>query len=100
MFTQIDSTRCEIEKFEVFDAVNGNAVTQGSLFDALKLDTRIDLMSGLSIETAVPMTDGTVLEIDHDFVIKATAKGGFEQWKEVNSKIVVCGLETISAVDS
>ena len=57
-------------------------------------------MSGLSIDTTVPITDGTVVDVPYSFAIKATAKGGFVQWKAVNSKIVVCGSEIISKIDA
>jgi len=57
------------------------------------------LMSGLNIDTTVPLTDGTVVDVPHSFAIKATAKGGFSHWKAIDSKIVVCGFEVISRVD-
>jgi len=99
MFQQIDPTRCEIEKFEVFDSPGGTLLAAGDLYDVLDLSSRSDLMSGLNIDTNVAMTDGTVIEVPHNFAIRATAKGGFEQWKLFETKIVVCGFEELSAVD-
>lgn len=45
------------------------------------------------------MTDGSVLDVPVTFAIKATAKGGASQFKEVSAKIVVCGSETLSRAD-
>ncbi len=96
MFTQIDPTRCEIEKFEVFDEVSGSLLVSGNLlYSVLALSSRTSSMDGLDIDTTVAMTDGTVVDITHSFAIKATAKGGFVQWKPVRAKIIVCGSEAI-----
>jgi len=95
-FNQIDPNRCEIEKLEVFDSINGTVVTSGTLYIVLALASRSDLMSGLNIDTTVSLTDGTVIDIPYSFAIKATAKGGFSNWKAINSMIIVCGTETLS----
>ena len=76
--------------------MSGTAVTTGTLFTVLALASRTDLMSGLNIDTTVSLTDGTVVDVPYSFAIKATAKGGFSNFKAINSKIVVCGSETLS----
>jgi len=96
IFVQIDSTRCGLEKLEVFDSISGTAVTSGTLYTVLALASRSDLMSGINIDTTVPLTDGTVIDVPYSFAIKATASGGFSHWKAFNSKIIVCGIETLS----
>ena len=84
----------------MFDQIDGSILVSGNIvYTALVLSERIDLMSGLNIDTTVPLTDGTVVDVPHSFAIKATAKGGFSHWKAIDSKIIVCGFEAISRVD-
>jgi hypothetical protein len=57
-------------------------------------------MAAVKVDTGVSMTDGTVVTLEVDFVIKASADGGEQASKSIRIVITICGSETLSAVES
>lgn len=50
----------------------------------------------IKILTTVAPTDGTVVNIENAFKVKAVAEGGASLIKDITARIIVCGLETIT----
>jgi hypothetical protein len=101
LFTQVDSTRCAINKLEIFDEQGGSLLTSGDAFDALSLETRASNMAGLGVETNVTIlaAGGITWKYTYDFAIKATAEGGAVEWKTASIVVLVCDGEVITLVE-
>lgn len=97
LFEVADGARCPVTEYVLLDA-NGDEIVSGD-----DLFTRFDIANrgtdAVSIDTTAD-TDGTVAEIPYVFQIKAIADGGAFVIKDVNSKIIVCGTETLTLVNS
>jgi len=94
LFVRTETTRCPITTFELLDA-QGIALAIGdslySLLDVANRNTNL-----IKIDTTVAATDGTVINIEHQFRVKAVAKGGASQVKDVTARVIVCGFEVIT----
>jgi hypothetical protein len=64
----------------------------------LDINNRKDLLSEILINTTLPdpsFIDPAKVYFDFNFKVKALAHGGAESWKKVQTRIVVCGNETL-----
>lgn len=95
LFTQIDSTRCEIYEIYEFN-FESDVSLSGDLETLLAIADRTDKMSGFVVDTTVPITDGRVISIDYSFTIASYAREDNFQFKDISFKIIVCGSETIT----
>ena len=68
-----------------------------SLYILLDLANRNS--DAISINSSIEPQDGSVLNIDNNFKIMATAKGGATATKSINAQITVCGSESLSLSD-
>jgi len=95
LFDVIDGARCPISEYVLLDG-DGNEIASGDdLYSRLDIANRAT--DAVSIDTTTT-TDGTVVDIPYAFKIKAIADGGSTVTKDISSKIIVCGTETLSLV--
>jgi len=96
-FSLSDPLRCGIETYELFDQNDQLIPASDPLYAALDIAARTS--SAINIDTTIPPQDGTVTEILKDFKIKASAKGGATESKEVQVKFVICSDEVVAIDD-
>jgi hypothetical protein len=96
LFTYNNTKRCLGIEFEIYDANMNVISTTDELYRVLQLGSRTDFSIDLDTDTAPQ--DGTVVELEYPFKIKAINAGGAFGWKDVVFKITICGYEVLDVV--
>ena len=94
LFVRTVTTRCPILSFELQTSAGAALASGDSLYSLLDVANRVTNL--IKIDTTVAMTDGTVVNIEHPFKVKAIAEGGASLNKDILARIIVCGFESIS----
>jgi hypothetical protein len=75
LFTLGDTSKCNLETFEVMDQSGQALASTDDLYSRLSLSTRLS-SEALSFDTTIAMTDGSITEVEFNLKIRATAEGG------------------------
>jgi len=94
LFVRTETSRCAITNFEILDAQGTAIGSNDSLYTLLDVANRNSNL--IKIDTTVAQTDGTIVNVEHTFRVKAIAEGGASLIKDVTARVIICGFESIS----
>jgi len=93
MFTYNDTKRCLALTYEIYHDNETVIDTSDELYSVLKLSERTN--GSLVLDTNSAAQDGTVIQLEYKFKIKAVNAGGAFGWKDVQFNIIICGYEVL-----